>query len=237
MNIFKKIFIRTISGVMPTQAMRRDVRNVLTIGFGKTHYRGKQNNKIIRVDKNGNRRVVKRLPGCNIYFYGSNNLIEVHEPLNALQISAQMYGDSKIVIKSSKYENRKLKIQGMTNCTLTIEEDFYVNGQLFLEFTENTNIKIGQDCMFSYDIIMRTGDGHKIFSTQQTNERINPNEDIIVGNHVWVACKAIILKGAIISNNSIVGACSLVNKKFYEENVILAGTPAVIKKRDILWER
>ncbi|MBR4859865.1 MAG: hypothetical protein IKV10_01035, partial [Alphaproteobacteria bacterium] len=103
MNIFKKIFIRTISGVMPTQAMRRDVRNVLTIGFGKTHYRGKQNNKIIRVDKNGNRRVVKRLPGCNIYFYGSNNLIEVHEPLNALQISAQMYGDSKIVIKSSKY--------------------------------------------------------------------------------------------------------------------------------------
>ena len=222
---------------MPTQAMRRDVRNVLTIGFGKTHYRGKQNNKIIRVDKNGNRRVVKRLPGCNIYFYGSNNLIEVHEPLNALQISAQMYGDSKIVIKSSKYENRKLKIQGMTNCTLTIEEDFYVNGQLFLEFTENTNIKIGQDCMFSYDIIMRTGDGHKIFSTQQTNERINPNEDIIVGNHVWVACKAIILKGAIISNNSIVGACSLVNKKFYEEHVILAGTPAVIKKRNILWER
>ena len=237
MNIFKKIFIRTISGFMPTQTMRRDVRNVLTIGFGKTHYRGKQNNKIIRIDKNGNRRMVKRLPGCNIYFYGSNNLIEVHEPLNALQISAQMYGDSKIVIKSSKYENRKLKIQGMTNCTLTIEEDFYVNGQLFLEFTENTNIKIGQDCMFSYDIIMRTGDGHKIFSTQQANERINPNEDIIIGNHVWVACKAIILKGAVISNNSIVGACSLVNKKFYEENVILAGTPAAIKKRDILWER
>ena len=222
---------------MPTQTMRRDVRNVLTIGFGKTHYRGKQNNKIIRIDKNGNRRMVKRLPGCNIYFYGSNNLIEVHEPLNALQISAQMYGDSKIVIKSSKYENRKLKIQGMTNCTLTIEEDFYVNGQLFLEFTENTNIKIGQDCMFSYDIIMRTGDGHKIFSTQQTNERINPNEDIIIGNHVWVACKAIILKGAVISNNSIVGACSLVNKKFYEENVILAGIPAQIKKHGINWER
>ena len=91
--------------------------------------------------------------------------------------------------------------------------------------------------MFSYDIIMRTGDGHKIFSTQQTNERINPNEDIIIGNHVWVACKAIILKGAVISNNSIVGACSLVNKKFYEENVLLAGIPAQIKKHGITWER
>ncbi|MBR4891899.1 MAG: hypothetical protein IKZ34_01820 [Alphaproteobacteria bacterium] len=46
-----------------------------------------------------------------------------------------------------------------------------------------------------------------------------------------------ILKGTKIPDNCIVGARSLVNKKFDEPNVILVGIPAVIKKRGIQWER
>ena len=124
----------------------------------------------------------------------------------------------------------------MTNCTLDIGKDFYVNGQLFVEFTENTSVTIGQDCMFSYGITIRTGDGHTIRDAA-TNEILNPNEDVNIGNHVWVGCNTMILKGSIIPSNCIVGACSLVNKKFYEENAILVGAPATIKKHNIIWER
>ena len=153
-----------------------------------------------------------------------------------MQLNATMHGNSKIIIQSSKYESRKFKIEGMTNCSLNIGKDFYVNGMLFLEFTENTNVHIGNDCMFSYDIIIRTGDGHPIYSTK-TKKRINLNSDIFIGNHVWVAARSVILKGTRISDNSIVGACSLCNKKFLDTNVIIAGVPASIKKHDIEWKR
>ena len=235
MNNIKKVIIRIIAGLMPTTNLRRCVRNCMTVGFGKTHYRGK-NNILVYVDKNGKKHTVRRLPGCHIYFNGQNNYIEIHGPLNALQLNAHLYGNSKIIIQSSKYEHRNLKVQGMTNCTLDIGKDFYVNGQLFVEFTENTSVTIGQDCMFSYGITIRTGDGHTIRDAA-TKEILNPNEDVNIGNHVWVGCNTMILKGSIIPSNCIVGACSLVNKKFYEENAILVGAPATIKKHNIIWER
>lgn len=237
MNAIKKFLIRIIAGLMPTTDMRRAVRNSLTVGMGKTHRRGGKNNTIIYIAPNGKKRTVRKLAGCNIYFHGDNNCVQVHGPLNALKMDAKLYGNSTIIIQSSKYENRYLNIYGIVrNCNLEIGKDFYTNGPLQIEFTENSKIIIGNDCMFSYDIIMRTGDGHKIKSLD-TGMILNENQDIIIGNHVWVACKAVLLKGAIVSDNSIVGACSLVNKKFHEENVILAGIPAQIKKHGINWER
>lgn len=232
----RKIFARIISAFMPTRNLRRTVRNHLTYGFGKTHYRSGKNNKIIYIDKNNKKHTVRRLPGCNIYFFGNNNYIEIHGPLNALLLNATLHGNSKIVIKPSKYELRHINIDTMTNCTLEIESDFYVNGTLKIEFCNNTKVHIGQDCMFSYNILIRTGDGHKI-TTLKSNKQINPNQDIFIGNHVWIAGNATILKGAYIPDNTIIGASSLVNKKFTEKNTVIAGVPADVKKREIKWER
>ena len=39
-----------------------------------------------------------------------------------------------------------------------------------------------------------------------------------------------ILKGSKIPSNSMIGACSLVNKEFTEENTVIAGSPAKIIK-------
>ena len=219
---------------MPTKLMRQNVRDCLTVGLGHTYNRGGKNNKIVYIDKNKKAHTVKKLPGCKIYFYGNNNYIEIHGPLKALQLEASLHGNSKIIIQSSQFDKRSFKVSGMVNSELKIGKDFYINGQLFIEFTDNTKVHIGKNCVFSYDIIIRTGDGHQIRSLK-TKKVINPNKDVIIGDHVWVACRTTILKGAVISDNSIVGACSLVNKEFHEQNVILAGFPADIKKRDIQW--
>lgn len=47
----------------------------------------------------------------------------------------------------------------------------------------------------------------------------------------------IILKGSQISNNTVVGAGTIVTKKYEEPNCILAGNPAKIVKRNIDWDR
>ncbi|GHV88631.1 hypothetical protein AGMMS50267_09910 [Spirochaetia bacterium] len=90
--------------------------------------------------------------------------------------------------------------------------------------------------MLSYNINVLTSDAHLIFD-KNTKEKINQNKDIIIGNHVWIGMNAMILKGVEIKDNSIIGAYSLVTKKFCNENIIVAGNPAKIIKENIEWQR
>ncbi|MBQ8668401.1 acyltransferase, partial [bacterium] len=53
----------------------------------------------------------------------------------------------------------------------------------------------------------------------------------------WVGMRVMILKGAVIPKGSVVGAMSMVNKKFEEENILIAGTPAEKIRSDIEWRR
>ncbi|MGB5966193.1 MAG: hypothetical protein WBG65_11800 [Sulfurimonadaceae bacterium] len=90
--------------------------------------------------------------------------------------------------------------------------------------------------MFAYDIDIRTGDSHSILD-KRTGERVNYAKDIQIGNHVWMAVHARILKGVHIQENSVVGTGSIVTKSIDEESVVIAGNPAGIVKINITWDR
>jgi len=45
----------------------------------------------------------------------------------------------------------------------------------------------------------------------------------------------LIPKGTKIRNNCVVGANSLLNKKYDYENVVIAGNPAKVVKENIVW--
>lgn len=101
---------------------------------------------------------------------------------------------------------------------------------------EGKRILIGKDCMFSYDIELRTTDGHAIVDPDN-GRRLNPPEDIVIGDHVWVGKGATFLKGAQVPSNSIVGANALVNRPSSQGKSILAGNPAKIIKQGVTWQR
>lgn len=94
---------------------------------------------------------------------------------------------------------------------------------------------IGKDCMFSYGINIWTGDGHPIYDLT-TGERINEDQDVIIGNHVWMGRNVSVHKGGVIPDGCVIGANSFVTKKFYESNCMIAGTPARTIKKNIRWE-
>ena len=100
----------------------------------------------------------------------------------------------------------------------------------------DADVTIGHDCMLSRQIEIRSSDVHKIYNLD-TRERMNKASNVTIGNSVWIAAKATISKGAVIQNGCVVGAASFVNKAFTEENVVIAGSPAKIVKRNIYWER
>lgn len=102
-----------------------------------------------------------------------------------------------------------------------------------------TKLIIGKDCLFSWGEMLFSGDGHAIFEIlddKRNNRRLNPNEkdSLIIGNHVWLGYRCHILSGANIGNGCIVGAGSLVNKKF-PNNCVIAGMPAKIIKKNRAW--
>lgn len=123
------------------------------------------------------------------------------------------------------------------NCLIEIGKGSTFNGHTHLAATEpNSVLSVGEDCMFAYDIDVRTGDSHSIIDLN-TNKRINYAKDVIIGNHVWIAAHVTILKGSIISPDSVVATRSVVTKDFKKSNVLIGGSPAKILKERITWDR
>lgn len=99
---------------------------------------------------------------------------------------------------------------------------------------EPSRITIGRECMFSYGIETRTSDSHAIFDGQ--GARINPSADIVIGDHVWIGTRGLILKGGNLGHGSVLAAASVLTRHI-GENSIAAGIPAKVIREDIQWKR
>ena len=122
------------------------------------------------------------------------------------------------------------------DCSLTIAEQSTFEDVHIAVTEPGSSVSIGKNCMFAYDIDVRTGDSHSIISSVD-GKRINYAQDIAIGDHVWVAAHCSLLKGVSVSDNSIVATGSVVTKPFQEGNVIIAGNPARIVTKNVTWLR
>ena len=100
---------------------------------------------------------------------------------------------------------------------------------------EPFDIKIGKNCILSYDIEIRNTDSHEIFS-MLNGKRINEGKEVIIGDKVWIGTRCIVLKGSIIKEGAILGAGSILSG-IVESNSIYAGIPAKKIKSEICWKR
>lgn len=66
-----------------------------------------------------------------------------------------------------------------------------------------------------------------------TNTTSPKNKENIIGRHVWIGTRSMILKGSYIPDGCIIGASSVVNKKYNEDNSLIAENPTIIKKKNI----
>ena len=97
------------------------------------------------------------------------------------------------------------------------------------------SITVGEDCMFSNSIIVRTSDSHPIYDIS-THSRINPPKSVVVGSHVWIAPNSKIMKGADIGDGAIIGSNTIVTKPV-PANTLVVGAPAKVVKEDVMWTR
>lgn len=116
---------------------------------------------------------------------------------------------------------------------IEIGHNTHFTGKIHIACIEGKQVHIGERCLFSDEITLRTGDSHSILN--RDGMRINPADDIYIGEHVWVGQQVVILKGAHIGNKSIVGTRALVTGKMFEDGVVLAGSPAREIESNVSW--
>lgn len=95
-------------------------------------------------------------------------------------------------------------------------------------------IRFGDDCLLSWDILVMDTDEHPLYNKE--DERINPDKAILVGNHVWIGCKCVLLKGAEVPDNTMVAAGTILKSAFAGNDQVIGGEPPTILKRDTRWE-
>ena len=95
-------------------------------------------------------------------------------------------------------------------------------------------VAIGDNCLISWDNLLMDTDFHRIYEDENSNKRINPDQEIAVGNHVWIGCRCTILKGTLIPDNSVIAAGSTVTKKLEMSNAVYIDNTA--KKKCIEWK-
>ncbi len=196
-----------------------------------------KNNKIQILEK-GEIRDYTEIKGMSITITGSNNTILIELPSKFIGTSIVMNGDNNYCsIKATRHRFIRHTTFGMENGgIITFGGGISVYRNLNVVAKAGKRVDVGDECMFARDIIVRNDDGHTILDAT-TKEILNAPENIKIADKVWVGTRSMVLKGAEVSEGSIIGAMSLVNKKFKEKNIIIAGVPAKKVKENVMWDR
>lgn len=166
---------------------------------------------------------------------GNNNSVIIEEGVQIRHCNIRIKGNNINVKIGKNVEMTGCVASIFTGCLFVIEESTTMgNGEVTV--AEETSLSIGRDCMFAHGYEIRTSDMHPIYDLT-TGKRLNHGAAISVGDHVWLGRNVVILKGAKIANNVVVGIHSIVSKDISTPNSIAIGSPAKVIRNEVIWGR
>ena len=179
------------------------------------------------------------LKNTKIIFNGSNNIVVIEKGAKIINSMLIFNGDNSIVYLSKSTSTYMLECYVNNNSVVYFGRDNFIHTysptkRLSLFVSEEQNILIGNDCLLSYGICMRTADPHLIYDCN-SKERINLSKSILIGDHVWIGQDALVLKGTLIGSGAIVGANSVISNKKIYSNTVVAGNPIKELKKNVFF--
>jgi len=174
---------------------------------------------------------------------GRNNIVSIKKAARTSRVTIQISGnDNRIEIgELSQLKNISIIIGSnvpANGCRLTIGENFTCeNGCKILMYNSENVCQIGDACMFSKNVQIRCGEMPHLIFDKTTGEYLDVSEGVFIGNHVWIGEDAYITKRVTVPSECVIGAKSVVTKRFDQENAVIAGNPARVVRADVQWIR
>lgn len=187
-------------------------------------------------------RTKKSLKGLLLLYKGS---------IIILKKSARIYGDGVLSLNANSIKKNKrstiLRMDKGANLQIDGKFSFYYGSDIILfedaklhlgsgfcnsdvKIRCKQKIEIGNDVAISHDVTIMDSDAHILDGNE--NHHTLP---VIIGNHVWIGTKALILKGVHIGDNAIIAAGAVVTKDV-PANCVVAGVPAKVIKENVRWQ-
>lgn len=107
---------------------------------------------------------------------------------------------------------------------ISIGANSYINGGMLIA-SEKGKILIGDNCLISYNVHIRTDQHNYKQRNILIREQGHNQQDIIIGNDVWIGYGVQIMSGINISDGVVIGAAAVVTKDL-EAYKVYAGVPA-----------
>lgn len=158
--------------------------------------------------------------------FGGTEKIQARRPILCIEGNGIISFGSNVVLGDG--------ISITSSGELKIGDGFYSNHNCTIWCGKH--IEIGKDVLFGWNVLLRDVDGHQI---SYGSDKPKKDRDIIVEDHCWLCSDAVLLGGAEVPKDSIVGFRSLVSKSFRNQgtNLLIVGSPGAVKKNDVRWER
>jgi maltose O-acetyltransferase len=112
---------------------------------------------------------------------------------------------------------------------LEIGADTWLSSESVISTTLEGRVTIGSRCDIGPGVWMITG-SHELGPMVRRAGK-GTSRPIVIGDGCWIGARSILVGGATVGAGSVVGAGALVLAGDYPPNVLLAGVPAVIKKK------
>jgi acetyltransferase-like isoleucine patch superfamily enzyme len=125
----------------------------------------------------------------------------------------------------------KLSCHGATphrKAHLTIGERCSIGDRTEIHVGEQ--VTIGNEVIIAWDCVIMDRDYHSVAGAAEATKGVT------ISDHVWIGCRAIILKGVQIGEGAIVGAGSVVTSDV-EPYTLVAGNPARVIKPVSGWQK
>lgn len=102
----------------------------------------------------------------------------------------------------------------------------------------DSEVTIGDDCTFSWGVVIWNTDGHALFRLPPPVENglpFNIGRKLRIGHRVWLGMGVKVLKNTTLPDDTVVGMGAIVAGRFQEPFCVLAGNPAKVIRKGIRW--
>lgn len=130
----------------------------------------------------------------------------------------------KIIFEGRAYLGQGVRVSN--HGKLIIGDNVRINANSMIVCS--TEIILKKDVLISWDVLIMDTDFHHVCNIADSNMKLNQPAKVTIGEHCWIGCRCLLLKGVTVSDHVVIAANSTVTKNLVEKNAIYGDRGEII---------